>query len=173
TKLDNLAGKYRALYGAPFDLQQLSGNPQLNINAITHVKIIDVVGSINPAYARYDKNNAVINDPWPTGFASGGFDLDAVGVIHQAALGVNENHNDRSFAVYPNPFNTLLNIHCSDFNKEEPVRVKIINTLGDVVLETAMDAGHLQLNVEELSAGIYFIRLVSKEHNVTRKLIRN
>ncbi|MGZ4038003.1 MAG: T9SS type A sorting domain-containing protein [Bacteroidia bacterium] len=49
----------------------------------------------------------------------------------------------------------------------------MINTLGDVVLETAMDAGHLQLNVEELSAGIYFIRLVSKEHNVTRKLIRN
>jgi hypothetical protein len=46
TKLNNLSGKYRAQYGTPFDLQELTGNPLLNINAITHIKIIDVVGSI-------------------------------------------------------------------------------------------------------------------------------
>jgi hypothetical protein len=41
-----------------------------------------VVGSINPEYATYDCQGNPVNDPWPTAFASGGMDLDAVGVIH-------------------------------------------------------------------------------------------
>lgn len=84
TNLHNLAGKYRAGFGTPFDLAELNGFPGLNINAVTHVRIIDVVGSIDPAYARRDSQNRIINDPWPTFFETGGFDLDAVGVIHQA-----------------------------------------------------------------------------------------
>lgn len=69
-------------------MQELTGIPQLNINSITHVKIIDVVGSINPTYGTHDKNNNIINDPWPTPFNSSGFDLDAIGVINQSAVGV-------------------------------------------------------------------------------------
>ena len=84
TNLHNLAGKYRSGFGTPFDLAELNGFPGLNINAVTHVRIIDVVGSIDPAYARRDSQNRIINDPWPTFFETGGFDLDAVGVIHQA-----------------------------------------------------------------------------------------
>ena len=83
TKINNLAGKYRGSYGTPFDLQELAGNTNLNINAITHVKIIDVVGSVNKQYAKRDSYNNMINDPWPTPFPNGGFDLDAIGVIHQ------------------------------------------------------------------------------------------
>ena len=93
TKINNLAGKYRAQYGTPFDLQELIGLVGLDINNITHIKIIDVVGSINPLFATYDINNNPINDPFPTGFASGGFDLDAVGVIHQQATGLHDLNN--------------------------------------------------------------------------------
>jgi hypothetical protein len=172
SKLDNLGGKYRILYGTPFDLQQLTGNPQLNINAVTHVKIIDVVGSINPLYARYDKNNNIINDPWPTPFPSGGFDLDAVGVINQT-VGIQEMQDDPYFSVYPNPFHTLLNIRCSDFNKEGGCRIKITNTLGELILETQLNSYDLRLNVTDFNLGIYFITLESKNHTITRKLIRN
>ena len=44
--------------------------------------VVDVVGSIDPAYATYDSQGHAINDPWPTAFASSGFDFDAVGVLH-------------------------------------------------------------------------------------------
>lgn len=84
TNLHNLAGKYRSGFGTPFDLAELNGLPGLNLNAVTHVRIIDVVGSLDTAYARRDSLNRIINDPWPTLFETGGFDLDAVGVIHQA-----------------------------------------------------------------------------------------
>jgi hypothetical protein len=46
TKVNNLAGKYKAQYGTPFNLDDLQGISGLDINHITRVKIIDVVGSI-------------------------------------------------------------------------------------------------------------------------------
>jgi hypothetical protein len=46
------------------------------------VRIIDVVGSIDPAFGTRDSLGNLINEPFPTPFSSSGFDLDAVGVIH-------------------------------------------------------------------------------------------
>jgi len=85
TNIHNLAGKYRTGWGTGFDLDELSlVGSLLNINAITQVRIIDVVGSINPAYARYDSLGNIINDPFATPFNTGGFDLDAIGVRYEA-----------------------------------------------------------------------------------------
>lgn len=93
TNIHNLAGKYLKGFGMPFDLAELAGIPGLDINAVTHVRIEDVVGSIDPLYGTRDSLGNLINDPWPTDFLTGGFDLDAVGVLH--------------FAV-PEPSTTLL-----------------------------------------------------------------
>jgi hypothetical protein len=82
SQIHNLASKYGAMYGTPFDLDEVPDDPLLDKDHITHVRIVDVVGSINPEYATYDCQGNPINDPWPTPFASGGMDLDAVGVIH-------------------------------------------------------------------------------------------
>lgn len=85
TNVHNLAGQFAAPEGTPFDLDDLVGvSPLLDLNRIYYVRLIDVVGSINPAYARYDSLGNAINDPWPTPFGSSGFDLDAVGARYQA-----------------------------------------------------------------------------------------
>lgn len=86
TDLYNLAGKYRVGFGTPFDLAELTGTPGLDINNVTHVRIVDVVGSINPLYGSLDSLSNLINDPWPTVFGTGGFDLDAVGVLNFAPV---------------------------------------------------------------------------------------
>ncbi|MEO8350403.1 MAG: PEP-CTERM sorting domain-containing protein [Chthoniobacteraceae bacterium] len=83
TDIDGLAGKYRAGWGTPFDLSALSDATMLDLNRITEVRIVDVVGSIDPSFGHRDSANRLINDAYPTPFASGGFDLDAVGVLHQ------------------------------------------------------------------------------------------
>ena len=95
-----LAGKYRQGYGTPFDLNelriahnaQLAGKtdfsptfataltnhfPLLDLDRITHVRLIDVVGDGSASDARAE----VLYDPYPT-IGSAGFDLDAVGVIN-------------------------------------------------------------------------------------------
>jgi len=82
--LSGLAGKYRAGWGTPFDLGVLRYHPEVvsgvvDINAITHVRLVDIVGD----GASRDAFGNPIYDPYPTQ-GSAGFDLDAVGVIHEA-----------------------------------------------------------------------------------------
>ena len=48
--LKNLAGKYQGGFGTPFDLAELAGSPELDVGAVTHVRIVDVVGSIDPDF---------------------------------------------------------------------------------------------------------------------------
>lgn len=84
TNIHNLAGKYRQGYGTPFDLQDIIDSTNIDLNNIRFVRIIDVVGNIDNAYARYDSQGNKINDPWPTPFNSCGFDLDAVAIINTA-----------------------------------------------------------------------------------------
>lgn len=170
TKIDNLAGKYRALYGTPFDLQELSGIPLLDINSITHVKIIDVVGSINVTYGTQDKNNNIINDPWPTPFNSSGFDLDAVGVINQSAVGVEEFEKSVSFVIYPNPANRMLNVELEILNGD--TKIQITNTLGQTLLNEAVFVQHSTFSIQHFPAGIYFISIETKKGTSISKLIK-
>ena len=80
--IHNFAGKYGAFYGTPFDLDDVPDNPLLDKENVAYVRVVDVIGCIDPQYATYDSQGHPVNDPWPTPFASSGFDLDAVGVIH-------------------------------------------------------------------------------------------
>ncbi|MEN0006456.1 MAG: T9SS C-terminal target domain-containing protein [Bacteroidota bacterium] len=83
TRLDGLAGKYETGFGVPFDLAAIPDQANFDREQVTHIRIIDVIGTINPTFSSRDTEGYPINDPWPTPFPSGGFDLDAVGVIHQ------------------------------------------------------------------------------------------
>ena len=65
TNLNNLAGKYSAGYGTPFDLAELPDTSLLNKQAIQYVKIIDVIGT-NSVYGSFDSNGNKIIDPFPT-----------------------------------------------------------------------------------------------------------
>jgi len=97
SKIHNLAGQFPnnsfggRFEGTPFDLEDLAGIAGLNINAITHVRIEDVVGRITPDVGsgyvpRTDSHGNMINDPYSTDFASSGFDLDAVAAVHMVPL---------------------------------------------------------------------------------------
>lgn len=81
TDVDQLAGKYLAGFGTPFDLDRLPSSPLLDKHRITHVRVVDVVGSSSQTLGTKDSTGNVIVDPYPTTFFSGGFDLDAVGAF--------------------------------------------------------------------------------------------
>lgn len=83
TNIHNLAGKYKVGYGTPFDLDDLIGTVGLDLNAVSHVRIVDIVGDGKDfdSYPAEFGGPHPIYDPFPT-YGSGGFDLDAVGVIH-------------------------------------------------------------------------------------------
>ncbi|MBP5406182.1 hypothetical protein J6Z19_03425 [bacterium] len=78
------AGKFKQGEGTMFDLAELADKPEVadgtvNLKAITHVKIADVIGD----GSQKDSIGNTIYDPYPTGEISAGFDLDAVAVINE------------------------------------------------------------------------------------------
>lgn len=99
-KLYNFAGKYKGSYGTPFDLEELVDSAALDFNNIQYVRITDVVGSIGDS-ARYDSQGNMINDPYPTPYPSGGFDLDGVAALN-GFVGLEE-VAQLNFKLFPNP----------------------------------------------------------------------
>jgi hypothetical protein len=163
----NLAGKYVANYGTPFDLEQLSAYTQLDLNNITHVKIIDVIGTIDLQLSTKDSLGNPINDPYPTAFASCGFDLDAVGVINQNELSTSiTKSNTTILEIYPNPSSDQFNISLLDVSfVGQPLYVYDVNgTLvkSQIITETNT------LNASAWKNGIYYIRV----GNSSQKIIK-
>ena len=151
SQLHNFASKYGAFYGTPFDLDEVEDNELLDKNRITHVRIVDVVGNIDPQYASYDSEGHIVNDPWPTPFNSSGFDLDAVGVIHDVAHCNHVSENGTWVAtVYPNPVKNRLTV------KAENIQiVEIFNMMGQKVLSST----EAEINMEHLTEGLYVVRV--------------
>lgn len=106
--VDNLAGKYRAGFGTPFDLNDLPNDPDLDKNAVQFVRIIDAIGAISGTHFTTDQHGTKINDPFPTAFESGGFDLEAIGIIN-GTLGLDE-LQALNVSAYPNPTADQLQI---------------------------------------------------------------
>jgi hypothetical protein len=167
--VNNLAGKYRALYGTPFDLQELAGTPGLNIDNVTHIKIVDVVGSINPAYATYDKNNHNVNDPWPTPFASSGFDLDAVGVIHDITNSIAQ-ADEASLNLFPNPATTGTEVKL--ISSLMINRVFVTDVQGKRMSSACERTGSvIKLNTKDMMPGVFFVHVVTSAGTLSKKLI--
>ncbi len=167
TKINNFAGKYRAGYGTPFDLEELKDIPQLNINAITHVKIIDVVGNISNEFTTYDAFGNKVNDPWPTPFPSGGFDLDAVGVIHQVPANVDA-YKENLFGIYPNPTKDIIIIKNSG-NYSSKLVLK--NATGMVLYSDLFSDNFVTIDLNNYSNGIYFVTISSIKGEFTEKIV--
>lgn len=80
-----LGGKHEITLGTGFDLDELATDPlvssgALRLHDVRYVRLVDVVGN----GSRVDRFANPIYDPFATPFASGGFDADAVGVLHVA-----------------------------------------------------------------------------------------
>jgi hypothetical protein len=164
TYLNNLAGKYAGQYGTPFDLSEIADNDLLDKNHITHVKVIDVVGSINPDYASYDSLGNAVNESFPTPFASCGFDLQAVGVINREVLGLPD-YNTTALKLYPNPAKNVLNVKSGSV-----LDITIYDAAGRTVLVQKNNLNQ-PVDVSQLSAGSYSVVAASGSFSQRLSLI--
>jgi len=161
--LNNLAGKYGS-NGTPFDLSDIPDNPLLDKENITHIKVIDVVGNIDPQYGTYDSFGNIVNESWPTPFNSCGFDLDAVGVINQKSLG-NATFEKTTVFLYPNPAHDRIYIQSKNV-----ANITIYDFSGRIVTaRKGIDSNGM--DVSNLSKGIYVAEITSEEITTSLRLV--
>lgn len=168
TKINNLAGKYKGEFGTPFDLADIPDHLLLDKQAITHVKVIDVVGCIQNQYCTRDVYQHKINDPWPTGFGSGGFDLDAVGVINRQPVSVKELEK-ALVNIFPNPVHDKLHIQ----NNSGANKTFYISTIiGEVVYVSEQNSKTSAIDLSDLSPGIYLVNVSDGNINLQIKFVK-
>lgn len=90
----NLAGKHQAPYGTLFDLSEV------DLDTVNYIRIVDVIGTVNDSFCSRDSKGRIVNDPYPTDFESGGFDLDAVARVEGYMLSA-RTLTAGSLRVYP------------------------------------------------------------------------
>lgn len=161
----NLAGNFKQGYGSPFDLDDLVDSSGIDLSAITHIKIIDVIGSINPSYGSYDSQGTLINDLFPTNFESSGFDLDAVGVINMQPLIVKDLDLDYNLSIYPNPTLDVLHIHASEL-----LTIELIDCYGKILANFAPQYSH-SIQTKKYNSPFIFMKITNQKNQTTIKKI--
>lgn len=171
--INNLAGKYSVNYGTPFDLDELKNTPGLDINNITNIKVIDVVGSLDNSIARKDASGRKINDPWPTPFPSSGFDLDAIGVIHQKwQSGISDIKNvNELIKIFPIPAKSVDELHIIFPESLNVSEVQILDLTGKLLWMQPNTSLNLTIGLSQFDKGIYLLKITGQDFVTVKKII--
>ena len=167
--IHNLAGKYRAGWGTGFDLEELKDVSGLDIQHIVAVKIIDVIGILDDSLGSKDASGSLINDPFPTPFESGGFDLDGVGVIHQSQEITAVMADGSDLKVYPNPCSTELFVE--DQGKSFQ-RWTLCDMHGRMLMEGKFDDPRQRIFLGDISQGVFFLRCESQNTSTLKRILK-
>lgn len=158
----NLAGKYRAGFGTPFDLEDLIDSTGIDLMNITHVKLVDVIGTIDPIHASYDSQGNIINDLYVTDFPSGGFDLDAVAVINEAPLSLKQ--HSIFVHLYPNPTSDFITIETKEAHSIE------LYSLQGKLLDKFDPAKKRILSMKKYATSIVLMRITTESNQIVKRL---
>lgn len=165
TMINNLAGKYRVGYGTPFDLEELRDSAGIDIDNIVYVRLVDVVGTIDPLYATFDAEGRMVNDPYPTRdtiWGSGGFDLTGVAVL-QSTQGIETATERNRVSLWPNPVSDRLTVEGASGSQ-----ASLHDMTGRRLGIWTVTSDRWQVAMDDLSAGIYVMRIDGKAYRIVK-----
>jgi hypothetical protein len=112
-----------------------------------------VVGSTDPTFGSSDAFGNLINDSYPTEFPAGGFDLDAIAVLHELPLEIAPELAVESLQlhVFPNPTRGEITIQSKSGGK-----ISLYNLLGQTLFEDEI-ATTLTLDLRTYSASVLLL----------------
>jgi len=108
----------------------------------------------NRAYARIPNGTGSFND-WTPSF---GFSNDEVSSVNQLVL--------KNFLLFPNPASNEINIQFEDLNTN--LELEIIDASGRIFLTKSVASNRVNININELAVGSYFLRLTTGNSTLLR-----
>ena len=74
-----------------------------------------------------------------------------------------------SALIFPNPATEIINVLVAE--EKEKRLVQIFNTLGEIVFDNSFETGLIEINIENLRGGIYFLKVSDSTNSQTEKII--
>ena len=122
------------------------------------------MGSINSSIGSVDSDGNIINDPFPTEFESGGFDLDAVGVINENKFVGLHHLPILNLNIYPNPAQLEFKI-----NNTQTGLIEIISLNGTVLYSNQLEPNET-IDLTKFKSGVYIVKFSNQTGIATKKL---
>ena len=91
--------------------------------------------------------------------------------ISEDILGIENNYSISTFSMYPNPASNVVSISLD--NSSENISIIIYDQLGRRVLNKDFENvnNKVQISLNELNKGVYYVQVVSETTKFTKKLI--
>jgi photosystem II stability/assembly factor-like uncharacterized protein len=74
------------------------------------------------------------------------------------------------FKIYPNPVSGQLTIETAQLKNENTLTIS--NISGQELIRQQLDNCKIQIDISNLTSGIYFVKLITDEKDITRKIIK-
>lgn len=106
-------------------------------------------------------------------FVHDNFSANGVAYLDNIKINVEENasvdnHLAPSFSIYPNPANDVINISYADAIEN----VTITDMNGRIVKQVVLGVNEGQINIADLSQGVYILNATSNGKSVTEKIVK-
>jgi hypothetical protein len=76
------------------------------------------------------------------------------------------------YNIFPNPTSGILNIDLENIN-ERNSKIQITNVMGQIIISENINSKHLSFNMQNFSAGIYFVKIIENDHIIaTQKIVK-
>ena len=151
---------WKIAYTAPQDANSVQGNS--NYVSATDLHILGASVNVNAGTPIASVTDDIDGESRPVGLT---YDIGADEFV---PLSVNEFNLGDGFKAYPNPVSDILNIEYTD----ELSNVTVYNLLGQQVLTKNVNANTTQINISELNAGTYLVKVSSEKVSKTIKVVK-
>jgi fimbrial isopeptide formation D2 family protein len=82
--------------------------------------------------------------------------------------GIDDYGNSINFTLLPNPANNMVSVIIKDIT---PAQLKLYNTIGEVVLQQTTTQANTPINISQLPAGIYFVKVETDKGSAVKRLV--
>ena len=82
-----------------------------------------------------------------------------------------EDHLLNSISLYPNPANDIINVQCT-MNNVQVTALEVFDVYGKLINTVNVVENPTQINVSNLSAGMYFVRVTTEEGVATKSFVK-
>ena len=110
---------------------------------------------------------------WSTYINTFNLTTGVVGAVKKpvlANINIKETDNILKAAVYPNPAAKTLYITLDNYTSESTI--SIMDITGKTILERKANGGVTKINIEDLSSGVYLIKVINADKSFTYKFVK-